>query len=90
MTSAKPASKRREIARRDAEQRAFESLSPAITKAAAVGIPDIKKEFVLQTDASDYGLGAVLAQEFEGVLRPVTFASHTLTPAERNYTITKS
>ncbi|KAM7309043.1 uncharacterized protein ISCGN_012674 [Ixodes scapularis] len=39
------------------------------------------------TDASDIGVGAVLLQEHDCVLRPVAFASQTLTPAQRNYSV---
>jgi hypothetical protein len=44
------------------------------------------REYVIQTDASTIGLGAVLSQPDEtGELRPVFFASRSLTPGERNY-----
>ncbi|KAI2658155.1 Transposon Ty3-I Gag-Pol polyprotein [Labeo rohita] len=41
--------------------------------------------FLLQTDASDTGLGAVLSQVQEGEEHPVLYISRKLTPAERNY-----
>ena len=41
--------------------------------------------FVLQTDASWTGLGAVLLQEFEDSLHPVCFASHKLLDREKRY-----
>lgn len=71
------------------QQTAFMSLTLAIAKTASLQLPDLNKDFVLQTDASDCGLGAVLLQEHGGVLKPVAFASHTLTPAERNYSVTE-
>ena len=40
---------------------------------------------MLRTDASSVGLGAVLLQDFDGVLHPVVFASRKLLPRECNY-----
>jgi hypothetical protein len=48
-------------------------------------IPDMCKEFVLESDASDVGLGAVLSQENH----PIAYISRTLTKEERNYSITE-
>ena len=48
--------------------------------------PDFDKPFLLETDASKEGLGAVLPQkQSDGCYHPVTFGSHSLTPAEKNY-----
>ncbi|GFX14004.1 retrovirus-related Pol polyprotein from transposon 297 [Trichonephila clavipes] len=65
------------------EQKAFEVVKAAITKAPILKFPDFKKPFELFTDASSIGVGAVLNQE----QRPVVFASRTLSAAERNYTV---
>ena len=47
---------------------------------------DFAKPFLLETDASKEGLGAILSQKQEdGRFHPVAFGSHSLTPAERNY-----
>ena len=48
-------------------------------------LPDPKKPFVLRTDASGVGLGAVLLQDQGEGLQPVAFASKKLNPAERRY-----
>ncbi|KAI3352072.1 hypothetical protein L3Q82_020890 [Scortum barcoo] len=47
--------------------------------------PDFDQPFVLHTDASERGLGAVLYQQQDGKLRVIGYGSRTLTPAERNY-----
>lgn len=46
---------------------------------------DDSREFVIQTDASYLGLGAVLMQDSEGGLRPVIYLSRRLTDAEASY-----
>ena len=48
--------------------------------------PDFTKPFLLETDASKEGLGAILSQkQDDGRFHPVAFGSHSLTPAEKNY-----
>lgn len=47
---------------------------------------DPSKPILLQTDASPYGLGAVISHvEPDGQERPIAFASRTLKPSEVNY-----
>ena len=47
--------------------------------------PDFNSPYILHTDASETGLGAVLYQHQNGLLRVIAYGSHTLTPAEKNY-----
>ncbi|GFV85669.1 retrovirus-related Pol polyprotein from transposon 297 [Trichonephila clavipes] len=64
---------------------AFDTVKVTITKAPVLNLLDCKKPFKLFTDASSIGIGAVLNQE----QRPVVFASHTLSDAEMNDTVTE-
>jgi hypothetical protein len=51
--------------------------------------PDYTERFVLETDASNVGLGAILSQELEGTRNPIAFASRKMIPAEKNYSISE-
>lgn len=71
------------------QEAALRGLTKVLADTAELQLPDLNREFVIQTDASDLGLGAILLQEHGGALRPIAFASRSLTPAERNYTVTE-
>ena len=52
--------------------------------------PDFNKSFVLQTDASELGLGAVLLQQGEdGNLYPISYFSRKLLEWEKHYAVTE-
>ena len=73
----------------DEQQHAFDLLKAMIILAPTLQRPDPNCPFIVQTDASDVGLGAVLLQEIEGTERVLEFASRVLAPAERNYSVTE-
>ena len=39
----------------------------------------------MTADASSYGIGAVLMQSIDGIIKPIAFTSRTLTTAEQRY-----
>ena len=51
--------------------------------------PDFEKEFILETDASNHQIGAVLTQKFDGIEHPVVYLSRRLKNAEINYSISE-
>ena len=70
----------------DSHQDASLTLKAHLCSAPILAYPKFEKPFILQTDASNVGLGAVLAQlDTDGNERVVSYASHTLTPLEKNY-----
>lgn len=67
---------------------AFSLLKQAFTTASVLLHLDFTKPFTLETDASDFVLGAVLSQaDTQGVLHPVEFQSRKFSPQEINYEI---
>ena len=67
----------------------FSELKRLLTTAPVLAFPDFDEEFVLTTDASAVGLGAVLSQRIGGVERPVAYASRCLTKVEARYSTTE-
>ena len=66
-------------------KQAMDSLIESITSPPVLAYPDYESPFIVHTDASQSGLGAVLYQKQNSILRVIAYASRTLSPAERNY-----
>ena len=73
----------------DAHQIEFDDIKKAMTEDPVMAYPDWDKQFILTTDASLSGLGAVLSQMYPDGERVVAYESRRLTPAEANYGITQ-
>ena len=65
---------------------AFETLKQKCVQAPVLTFPDFQKTFLLETDASGKGLGAVLSQkQDDGRYHPMAYASRVLTETEQKY-----
>ena len=65
------------------QQVAFETLKRTLCDKVVLDHPNYELPFVIFTDASKYGVGAVLTQNG----RPLWFASRSLTDTEQNYDV---
>ena len=80
----------REFQWTDQCQQAFDTLRRLLVSAPVLAFPDCTREFILDTDASEQGIGAVLSQvHLDGQEHVVAFASRVLSKAERKYSVTR-
>ena len=71
-------------------QGSFDELRRVLTSAPVLAYPDFNRQFILDTDASDTGIGAVLSQVDEGGReRVIAYGSRLLTKPERRYCVTR-
>ncbi|KAK3105395.1 hypothetical protein FSP39_024200 [Pinctada imbricata] len=70
-------------------QDAFDKLKNALMRAPVLSIPNQEGTFILDTDASDFAIGAELSQIQDGEERCICYASFSLTPEQRRYCTTR-
>jgi len=67
------------------QQDSFDNLKAILTSPPLLALPSFDQKYVVTTDASDLGIGAVLQIRKDNALLPVHFASRKLTPQEQRY-----
>src|SRR3990167_3098027 len=67
----------------------LEDIKKALTSEPVMAYPDWDKKFILTTDASLKGLGAILSQQHETGERVIAYASRTLADGEKKWGITE-
>lgn len=60
-----------------------------LVSAPILSCPDFNRDFCVQTDASDYGIGAVLTQKYDDGEKVICYLSRSLTRQERKYSTTE-
>ena len=70
-------------------QTSFEALQRCLVTAPILAYPKIEEPFILDTDASNVGIGAVLSQKLEGKEHAIAYGSRCLSKPERRYCVTR-
>jgi hypothetical protein len=66
-------------------ENAYQTLREILISENVLALPDFNKNFKLETDASNTGIGAVLSQNYDGTEKPVAFFSAHLSKTQQNY-----
>ena len=72
----------------DEHEKAFQILKEKLTTTPIFQYPDFSLPFILYTDASGTGLGAMLAQKVNKKDHVIAYASRLMNKTEQNYSIT--
>ena len=71
------------------QEEAFNGLKQKLISAPILGYPRAEGKFILDTDASQCAIGAVLSQEQDGKETVIAYGSRKLSKAEKNYCVTR-
>ena len=69
-------------------EEAFRQLKKDLVSSSVLSYPRREGEFILDTDASGFSVGAVLSQIQDGEERVIAYASKTLCPSRQRYCVT--
>ena len=76
---------RRKIVLDEVGRTAFQIFKTSLIQAPILAFADFRLPFIVETDASSQGLGAILSQQQDdGSRKVIAYASRSLRPAERN------
>ena len=67
------------------QNEAFEKLKAELTSDRVMAFPDPHLPYKLYTDASAYAVGAILAQDIDGIERPIHYVSKALTTGQKKW-----
>ena len=70
-------------------QRAFDELKDKLINTEVLALPKDDCRYILDCDASDLAMGAVLSQIQDGQERPIAYASQLFDRHQRNYSVTR-
>jgi len=73
----------------DEAQTAFDTLKQALQDATSLAYPHPNIPCIVDSEASDVAIGAVLSQVIDGVERPIVFFSKVMNATQRNYCLTR-
>lgn len=68
-------------------EKSFNRVKELLCSGPVLKVPDFRKPFIVQTDASEVGVGAVLSQIVDGEEHPVMYLSRKLLPREKRYAV---
>lgn len=73
----------------DQAQQAFDELKRILTSSPVLAAPTFEDPWILETDASDYGVGGVLKQIQNGEEKVIAYFSKKLSKTAQKYTVTE-
>lgn len=73
----------------EAQEKAFQALKKLLCTAPVLSYPVAGEKFVIDSDASGYGIGGVLSQVVNGTEKVIGYYSRILSKPEKNYCVTR-
>ena len=67
------------------QKQALQAVKDCLSSAPTLAYFELGRDTVIASDASSYGLGAVLYQVHDGELKPIAYSSRTHTKEEQKY-----